>query len=171
LLEIGVEVLFWVELRAITGQVEQLNPIFPLNDPSLTLGAFNFFRNVMNKIFTKMLLAAASALCFSAALAESPGHKHHHDFPKDIDAFHAVLAPIWHARPGKERSRNACAKAAEMEKLARGIQSSNATALVATITVLESKCKGKLADVDAAFFDVHEAFHHLIDAPAPAAKP
>ena len=125
---------------------------------------------MINK-FTRMLLAASSALWVTAALAENPGHQHHHDFPKDVDAFHAVLAPIWHARPGKERSRNACAKAADMKKLATAIQSSDATALVTTISTLEGKCKGKLADVDAAFFDVHEAFHHLIDAPAPAAKP
>ena len=125
---------------------------------------------MINK-FTRMLLAASSALWVTAALAENPGHQHHHDFPKDVDAFHAVLAPIWHARPGKERSRNACAKAADMKKLATAIQSSDATPLVAAISVLEGKCKGKLADVDAAFFDVHEAFHHLIDAPAPAAKP
>ena len=125
---------------------------------------------MLNK-FTRMLLAASSALWVTAALAENPGHQHHHDFPKDVDAFHAVLAPIWHARPGKERSRNACAKAADMEQLAKGIQSSDATPLVAAIGALQSKCKGKLADVDAAFFDVHEAFHRLIDAPAPAAKP
>lgn len=125
---------------------------------------------MINK-FTRMLLAASSALWVTAALAENPGHKHHHDFPKDVDAFHAVLAPIWHARPGKERSRNACANAADMKKLATGIQSSDAAPLVAAIGVLEGKCKGKLADVDAAFFDVHEAFHHLIDAPGPAAKP
>jgi hypothetical protein len=125
----------------------------------------------MIKKFTRMVLAASSALWVTAALAENPGHQHHHDFPKDVDAFHAVLAPIWHARPGKERSRNACAKAADMKKLATAIQSSDATPLVATISALQGKCKGKLADVDAAFFDVHEAFHHLIDAPAPAAKP
>ena len=117
----------------------------------------------MNKIFTKMALAAASALCINAALAEGPGQKHHHDFPKDIDAFHALLAPIWHARPGKERSQNACAKAPEMERLAKDIHSADAKPLVASITTLKSKCKGKLADVDAAFFDVHEAFHQLID--------
>lgn len=124
---------------------------------------------MINKL-SRMLLVVSSALWVTAALAETPGHKHHHNFPKDVDAFHAVLAPIWHARPGKERSRNACTQAAEMEKLARDIQSSDATTLVATINTLQGKCKGKPGDVDAAFFDVHEAFHRLIDAPATAAK-
>lgn len=119
--------------------------------------------------FTRLVLAVSSALLISNALADNAGHKHH-DFPKDVDAFHALLAPIWHARPGKERSQNACAKAAEMEMLARDIQSADAKPLVASITSLKSTCKGKLAEVDAAFFDVHEAFHHLIDATAPAEK-
>ena len=117
----------------------------------------------MTKQLIRLVLAVSSALWISNALADNTGHKHHHDFPKDVDAFHALLAPIWHARPGKERSQNACAKAAEMETLARDIQSADAKPLVASITTLKSKCKGKLADVDAAFFDVHEAFHQLID--------
>lgn len=124
---------------------------------------------MINKL-SRILFTVSSALWLTTALAENPGHKHHHEFPQDVDAFHAVLAPIWHARPGKERSRNACNKAAEMEKLAKGIQSSDATPLIATINALQGKCKGKLIDVDAAFFDVHEAFHQLIDAPAPTAK-
>lgn len=72
--------------------------------------------------------------------------------------------------PARSVRASACAQAAEMEKLAKGIQSSDATPLLATINALQGKCKGKLADVDAAFFDVHEAFHQLIDAPAPAAN-
>lgn len=123
----------------------------------------------MTKQLTRMVLAVSSALLITSALADNAGHKHH-DFPKDVDAFHALLAPIWHARPGKERSQNACAKAPEMEMLAKDIHSADAKPLVAAITTLKSKCKGKLADVDAAFFDVHEAFHQLIDAPAPTAK-
>lgn len=126
----------------------------------------------MNKQFTKMTLAVCSALLVTAALAESQGHNHHHhhDFPKDVEAFHAVLAPVWHARPGKQRLLDACTKAPEMETLAKNIQSADAKPLVATIQTLKAKCKSKPGDVDAAFFDVHEAFHHLIDAPAPAAK-
>lgn len=122
----------------------------------------------MLKQLTTMLLAVSTALGTGSALADEHGHRHH-AFPKDIDAFHSLFAPIWHARPGQERSRNACAQTAEIGKLAQGIRSADSTPLVATIEVLEAKCKGRLADVDAALFDVHEAFHGLIDAKAPVA--
>lgn len=122
----------------------------------------------MNKQFTRMFLAVTTVLWVSGAVAENDAHPHHH-FPKDIDAFHALLAPIWHARPGKERSQNACAQAAGMEEGAKAIRSTDATRLVASITVLKAKCDGDLAGVDAALFEVHEAFHKLIDA-KPLAK-
>jgi hypothetical protein len=88
-----------------------------------------------------------------------------------VDAFHSVLAPIWHARPGDERSQKACAKAAEMEGVAKDIRSSDATPLVASIATLKLKCQGnKKADVDVALGEVHEAFHRLIE-PRPAVSP
>lgn len=123
----------------------------------------------MIKQCRKMFLLLAAALWVGGAVADDHGHMHH-DFAKDVDAFHAQLAPIWHARPGKERSRNACRKAAEMETLAKGIQSADASALVSASVALQSACKGPLAGVDAALFDLHEAFHRLIEAKAPAAK-
>lgn len=122
----------------------------------------------MVKQFTRTVLAVATALWVSGALAENHGH-HHQALPKDVDTFHALLAPVWHARPGMERSRNACAQAAAMEKSARDIRSSDATKLVASVAALKAKCEGNLADVDAALYDVHEAFHALIEARPPAA--
>ena len=120
----------------------------------------------MIKQFTTMFLAVTTAFWGGGAVAE--GHMHHH-FPKDIDAFHALLAPIWHAQPGPARSRNACAKVAEMEAGARDIRSTDATSLVAAIAALKAKCQGPQAEVDVALFDVHEAFHGLIDHKPPAA--
>lgn len=122
----------------------------------------------MNKQLTRMFLAALAALWVGGAVADEHERMHHH-LAKDLDAFHALLAPVWHARPGKARLQDACAKAAEMEKLARAIQSADAASLVAASSALQAKCKTSPADVDAALFDVHEAFHHLIDAKAPAA--
>lgn len=122
----------------------------------------------MIKQFTGMFLAVTTAFWVSAAVAEDHGHMHHH-FPKDIDAFHAVLAPIWHARPGNERSLNACAKAVEMEQGARDIRSADAAPLLAAVVTLKSTCATTPAGVDAALFDVHEAFHRLIDAKPSAA--
>ena len=122
----------------------------------------------MAKRISILLVAVSASVWASAALADGP--KHHHHFPKDIDAFHSILAPIWHARPGQERSRDACAKAAEMEKSAKDIRSTDAKMLLASLAALKSRCEATPADIDAALFDVHEAFHGLIDAKPAAAK-
>lgn len=106
-----------------------------------------------------------SALGFGAVAQAHPDHA----FAKDVDAFHALLAPVWHARPGAERTRNACAQADGMENAAQNIQSVDATALKAAVAVLSRQCKVAPAEIDAALFAVHEAFHHLIDAKAPVA--
>lgn len=111
-------------------------------------------------------MAALASLWFGTAAAQ--GHHHHHNFAADVDAFHAVLAPLWHSRPGEARSRNACAKAGQLAALARDIRSTDAAALQASIAALKGSCKGKLAGVDGALHDVHEAFHRLIDEPQAA---
>lgn len=116
----------------------------------------------MIKRFAATFLALSAALWVTGSVAESDGH-HHRTFPKDIDAFHALLAPIWHAPPGNERSQNACVKVAEMEKSAMDIRTAKAKPLIDAITNLKSKCASKPSDVDPALFDVHEAFHGMID--------
>lgn len=110
-----------------------------------------------------MVVAATPWL--SGAIAQE--HRHHHQFAADVDAFHAVLAPIWHAQPGQQRSQDACAKASQLAALATDIRSTDAAALRASIATLKGKCKVKPAAVDGALHDVHEAFHRLIE-PAPA---
>jgi len=121
----------------------------------------------MIKRFTRTILVVAMAVGIGAAVADEHGHAHPH-FAPDVDAFHSLLAPIWHARPGKARTREACAKAGEMAKSAGEIRSTDASALVASIGRLQTACKGKPAGIDGAFHDVHEAFHQLIDAHPPA---
>ncbi|NTV68656.1 MAG: hypothetical protein HGA71_00780 [Azonexaceae bacterium] len=106
------------------------------------------------------LLMAAS---WSLAVAAEEAHHPHHHMARDVDAFHAVLAPVWHARPGPERSRNACAKAPEMAALAGKIRSTDASALNASMSVLSKVCQDGKGEIDASLFDVHEAFHRLID--------
>jgi hypothetical protein len=113
-----------------------------------------------------MFCAVITVLWVVGAVAENDGHMHQH-LPKDIDAFHSLIAPIWHARPGKERSRNTCAKVTELKKGAEDIRSTDATSLVIAIAALKSKCEGHFNDVDAALFDVHEAFHSIIDSKPP----
>lgn len=110
----------------------------------------------------KLLLVVVAAILGGSALADEHGHLHH-QFPKDVDAFHSVLAPVWHARPGPERTQDACAKAGEMARLANEIRSTDASQLVASISVLKTKCDSDKGGTDASLFDVHDAFHHLID--------
>lgn len=124
----------------------------------------------MKKQFLNLTAIVLAAAGMGAAMADVPDHHHHH-FAKDVDTFHAALAPIWHARPGPDRLPNACAKVDELGGLASAIRSSDASKLVASIATMKSACQGKLGDVDAAFYDVHEAFHNLIEAkPTPAKR-
>jgi hypothetical protein len=120
----------------------------------------------MVKPFTS-IVAVALALWVGGANADDHERMHRH-LPKDIDAFHSLLAPLWHARPGQERLRNACAQATEMETLAKNIQSADAAPLASAVSAFKGKCQANANDLDAALFDVHEAFHRLIEAPAAA---
>lgn len=115
----------------------------------------------MAKQLARTLIAVAATLWLGGAVAQE--HHDHHRFAPDVDAFHAVLAPVWHARPGKERARNACAKTSRMASLVNDIRSADASALRAAVVALQGTCKGKPAGVDGALHDVHEAFHRLIE--------
>lgn len=123
---------------------------------------------VMEKKNALLLVVSIVALV-GAAIADD---HHHFDAAKDVDAFHAVLAPVWHARPGPERLPGACAKVDEFARLASDIRSTDASKLIASIATLKSACQSKQDNVDGAFYDVHEAFHQLLDAkPMPAKRP
>ena len=120
-------------------------------------------------MISKNLFAVLAFTLSGAVVAEVPNH-HHHNLAKDVDAFHAVLAPLWHARPGPERLPNACAKADELARLAGGIRSTDASKLIASIANLKTMCQNQQGDVDGAFYDVHEAFHRLLDSTPTRAK-
>ena len=116
----------------------------------------------MNRFFAGAILSVATAFIGGSAFAEEHGHMHH-DFSKDVDAFHAVLAPVWHARPSLARTQDACDKTGEMARLAKEIRSADASQLNASINALKAKCDGRTSEVDAALYDVHEAFHRLVE--------
>lgn len=105
----------------------------------------------------------AASLIGGAIAAESHEHMHHHQFPKDVDAFHSVLAPVWHAAPGKARNRNACRQAGQMERLAKDIRSTDSSGLQADVAALQKKCQDRKGGVEGALIEVHEAFHRLIE--------
>ncbi|RIX46217.1 MAG: hypothetical protein D3M94_10980 [Rhodocyclales bacterium GT-UBC] len=116
----------------------------------------------MQMHFKRTVLAILAALSSGAALAQDHGH-HHHGFAPDVDAFHAVLAPIWHAPAGKARADKACASTAEFARLAGAIKSADAKGLQSSIERLQATCRERPAEVDASFAKVHDAFHQLID--------
>ncbi len=118
----------------------------------------------MHAKFPLLITALATILLGASAIAAEPAeHKdeHKHTMAKDVDAFHAVIAPLWHAPKSKERSENVCTQTPSMENLAKAIQSTDAKALQTSVAALKEKCKTDPADIDAVFADVHNAFHHL----------
>lgn len=124
---------------------------------------------MVKRNIAKFILAITVVLG-GAAIAEEHGHMHD-SFAKDVDNFHSVLAPVWHARPGPERTHDACAKVGEMARLANEIRSKDVSQLVKATTALKAKCTSNKGEVDVALHDVHEAFHHLIDMRTVAVKP
>ncbi|MCX7170126.1 MAG: hypothetical protein NTY41_07475 [Proteobacteria bacterium] len=110
---------------------------------------------------TNLIIVIAAALMVGSAVAEDKHEEHSHSFAKDVDAFHAALAPLWHAPAGNARSQNVCAHAPELESLARAIHSGDAKPLLASIGALKTRCQTKATDIDVAFSQVHEAFHRL----------
>ena len=110
-------------------------------------------------------LLTAGAIGSAGAAGQHEGH-HHHRFAADVDAFHSVLAPVWHAAPGKERNRNACWQTARMAKLVQEIRSADAGRLQASIDVLKERCRDAKDGVEEALSDVHDEFHRLIEAGA-----
>lgn len=122
----------------------------------------------MSKSNTNLIAATIAALLFGSAIAEDQHERHPHSFAKDVDAFHATLAPLWHARPGQERSQNVCAQVEKLESLATEIHSADPKALLSSLAALKAQCKTSPTKIDAVFAEVHDAFHHLIE---PARRP
>lgn len=108
--------------------------------------------------------------------AGEPAHEHH--FEGAVDAYHAVLAPLWHAEAGEKRTNDTCAAAADLVTKAGAIEAepvpaaasgkddawkTNAAALTAASKELETVCSGDRASFDATFGKLHDSFHALIE--------
>jgi hypothetical protein len=109
-----------------------------------------------------MIAMIAVGLVAGSSLAQDRHENHSHAFPKDVDAFHATLAPLWHAQAGKQRSANVCAQAGKLESLASEIRKVDTKALVASVTALKAQCNASPTNIDTAFSDVHDAFHRVM---------
>lgn len=113
---------------------------------------------------SQIQIALAVAALWAASATAAEFRQHPHRLAADVDAFHSVLAPVWHMPMGKERSRKACAQAGKMETTAGAIRSTDATQLIDSVSAFRAQCRANPAKVDEAFAQVHEAFHHLMEA-------
>jgi len=107
------------------------------------------------------------------------GGGEHHELTPELDAFHEILAPRWHADPGPQRAVDTCAAVADFKTRAAAVKSASAPAgaeaaawteagatLETTVVALEAECTAGAADqakFDAAFSAVHDAFHHAME--------
>ncbi|MFZ5843887.1 MAG: hypothetical protein ACOY3E_13435 [Pseudomonadota bacterium] len=104
--------------------------------------------------------ATSAALLLTGAVHADGQHKHH--FAKDVEAFHRVLSPLWHAPASPERSANTCKAAPELIKLAGAIRSADASALKAKAELLQKQCANAPTNIETEFSALHDAFHALI---------
>lgn len=112
---------------------------------------------------TNRIVVIVIALSAGSAFAQDKHENHLHSFAGDVDALHAVLAPLWHAPKGKERSQKVCTQAGKLANLAGDIHGADTGPLVESIAALKLQCQANPAKVDAVFARVHEAFHHLAE--------
>jgi hypothetical protein len=139
----------------------------------------------------KTILALALAACGSkqpapaSASAAKPVPVEEHTkmgMSPELAKFHDVLAPRWHAEKGPQRMSDTCNAIGELKSGADAIAKAPrpATAnpdawtagsheLVASVAGLERQCelgaRGEPSSgFDQAFEEVHESFHHLLEA-------
>ncbi|TXG93025.1 MAG: hypothetical protein E6R10_04585 [Rhodocyclaceae bacterium] len=124
-------------------------------------------RTTMPFLHQKLIAALLAAGAIGSTCAAEPNNEaghHHHHFAGDVEAFHSVLAPIWHAPRGQARNRSACRQAGRMAELAQAIHSVDPGKLQASLVGLKDRCRAGKGGIEAALSDVHDEFHHLIEA-------
>lgn len=113
-----------------------------------------------------------------------PGHKGEPDetaMPPELQKFHAVLAPRWHAPRGPERIADTCGAIGELRAAADAVVAAPAPAgqgaaawsaggkqLAEAVAALDANCQAHdAAGFEPAFAQVHERFHGLLEAGEP----
>jgi hypothetical protein len=112
---------------------------------------------------TNLIITAVAVLMACSAFAQGTHEEHMHSISKDVDALHDVLAPLWHAKAGKKRSQKVCGQVDQLANLARAIHAMDTKSLVESIAGLKVQCQATPTNIDAAFAELHEAFHHLAE--------
>ena len=116
--------------------------------------------------YMNLIALIVATLISGSAIAEDAHETHTHTFANDVDALHAVLAPLWHMNAGKERSRKVCEQADKLDALAKDVRSGDIKTLLASVADLKAQCQSSPSDIVAVFSRVHDAFHHLVEAKA-----
>ncbi|PCI72745.1 MAG: hypothetical protein COB38_03615 [Gammaproteobacteria bacterium] len=109
-------------------------------------------------LFKTALLVVSLFLSITHLSAEG---NHSHDFPKEIMAFHHVMAPLWHMDEGAERTNLSCDTTDKMLSLTKDIADSEN--LANAVTEMKKTCTDKKANIQADFKKVHDAFHKVSD--------
>jgi cell pole-organizing protein PopZ len=103
---------------------------------------------------------------------------HPMEMPSEMQAFHDLLAPRWHAAQGAQRMKDTCDAVPQFQSSADAIgtatppTTANADtwttatrALAAAVGELATACQGgNMGTFETAFTKVHEAFHALMAA-------
>ena len=102
---------------------------------------------------------------------------HHHKLTPELDAFHQLLAPLWHADKGEARRSKTCGAVPDFKMKAAAVKAAAAPASVeaatwssagaeleAAVTGLETACGGTdPAAFEPAFEAVHSRFHGAME--------
>lgn len=105
------------------------------------------------------------------------GGSQHENLPPELNAFHDLLAPRWHAAAGSQRMADTCSAIDQFKAAADAVGKATppvptnadtwttaTRALVAAVIELEDACVSKAnGKFEAAFTKVHEAFHALME--------
>jgi hypothetical protein len=111
------------------------------------------------------------------AAGEHAGGEEHHKLTPELDAFHQVLAPLWHADKGEARQKDTCAAVPEFKTRAAAIKGAAAPASVdaaawtsagaeleSAVAGLETACGGAdPAAFEPAFEAMHAKFHGAME--------
>lgn len=101
----------------------------------------------------------------------------HHRLTPELDAFHGLLSPLWHAPAGDARRKDTCAAVPDFKTRAAAVKAAAAPAkadpaawasaggeLEGAVAGLATACAGSdPAAFDPAFEAVHTRFHHAME--------
>jgi hypothetical protein len=135
-------------------------------------------------ILSALLMAAACGSSEPASGATTPaageageGKEDHPKLTPELEAFHQVIGPLWHADKGEARQKDTCAAVPEFKTRAAAIKGAAAPASVdaaawtsaggeleAAVTGLETACGGAdPAAFEPAFEAMHTKFHGAME--------